>query len=152
MAEEFEGDGSKSVTYNQALFEQQRLHECLLRISRLSINPIAYNPEFQTHNYKIIFNDLCSVLSEISPKLKPDELKSTMNDKKVINDYINAFPIWNVKKHQTYGSKPTPYVDNKRWDTLSTALFDFRLKIEQLMEKHGFGNPDRDDPRKAVAS
>lgn len=136
-----ENKSSEEAQFNQASFQQQRINELLLRVDRLSINPLEFNQTFNSRNYEIIFNDLCSVLLTISAKLTLKEKKDAFKDKVYLRSKISKYPVFiNIKNGLI--------CRRLIWEAFETLLFDFRVKIEMLIDKHGFGNPSKPDRSK----
>ncbi len=133
--------------FNQAVFQQQRINELLLRVDRLSINPLEFNPVFNSYNYEIICNDLCSVLLTISAKLSPGEKKEMLEMKSYLKDKITTYPVFSRKFDRGWTTREKNYFRPKVWEAINTLLFDFRIRLEELMDVHGYGNPSKDDPR-----
>lgn len=65
-------DGA-SGSYNQAGFQQERLHELFLRIDRLNPCLFDFNYDAGTFNYNLVFYDLSTIFSTINSKLNQDE-------------------------------------------------------------------------------
>ena len=150
VEEEFSGDPTKSVVYNQAMFQQQRIHESFRNINFASLNPLSINPYFGCHNYKVMFNELCNVLSEISPKLSDDELVRIVKVKSTLGEYIRTFSVIKTKKQKIYPYRDEQSTNSEVWFKISDVLFQFQLDLVNLMNKHGFGNPDSKDMKKAM--
>lgn len=146
------GDFGQSATFNQAVFQQVRINKLMDRINECSINMLATNIQFEEHNYKIIFNDLDSLLGEISSKLTEEEQKEIFHERSILNKYMDM-GIYdtrtNVNPTNSSDKKHSKVLNSKRWFLLREGLFNFKIKIINLMEKHGFGNPNKDDPRLA---
>ena len=136
-----DSDFNKNIaTFNQASYSQMRLHELFLRIDRLSINPLFYNSVFSCNNYEIIFRDLCSVYSTISPKLA--EENETMTDLiEELKTDLQEKPIF--KFVQSKRGRKIKF-NKENWNEFGKKLFGFRVKLEKLMDKYGFGNPNKD--------
>ena len=144
-------DNIDLATYNQAGYGERRKDEGLTRVDRLSINPFLFNQDTNAWNYEIIFNDLKTILLTISPKLKPDELTTILKLKETIRGAIRYLPIFTTAINITMkGKEKSNRINYQNRDTITDLLFLFRLNIEKLMDKHGFGNPSKEDPTKAI--
>lgn len=140
------GNFGESATFNQAVFQQVRMNKLMDRINECSTNPLAYNLDMCEFNYKIIFSDLCSLLSEISSKLTPEEKNLILHEKNLIDAYINEIQLFENKKNVPL-KKNVKLINPITWNPLKNSLYMFKINIIELMEKHGFGNPSKDDPR-----
>lgn len=143
------------ASFNQAHFQQLRLHELFLIIDRASINYLNYAEEFECYNYEIVFNNLCSILSTISVKLNDTEKKDVDNIEESISKLLEENPIYfsyNHKPKISLPSKKTIIFNKESWFKLRKLLTNYRRKIEKLMDSHGYGNPTKADPSKAVIS
>ena len=147
----FQGDFTKSAKFNQGVFQQQRLNDCMKGINLMESNPLGFNDEYNNFNYIIIFNNLNSLLSEISPKLKKEDLDDIKKWRSLIQKYITFFPVYEKIPPTMYGQKSTTIFNSSRWGKIESALYEFKNKIYGLMEKHGFGNPDKKNPYHAGA-
>lgn len=141
----------KDAIYNQAFYLMLRLHELMKRIDLCNINPQEFNYEFNNYNYKIIFNDLNSVLFLISSKLTTKELQDAKNIKYCISQIIQELPIWVDISSSTFGGTINQkHLNQKNWGLLMEFLSKFRLELESLMETHKIGNPSQRDVSKSV--
>lgn len=133
--------------YNQALFQQIRLHELWTRIERMSINPLLYNPEFKLYHYEVMFNDLGNILKVVYPKLTSTDQEAMLKDRDELQELIKSKPIYQrIKKFNKIWTR----FDKEAWTDINDKLFNFMLKIEVTLDKHGLGNPNKDDPNKAI--
>ena len=137
------------ASFNQAQYQQIRINEIILRIDRLNTNPLLHNPAFFDYNYKIIFNDLCSLLQTISAKLTLDEKKEMGKKKEAIESTLIDNPPFRQMQDPVTFKKGMGFCA-KSWRTINNLFYDFRIRLEELMDIHGFGNPTKDDPRKSV--
>jgi len=140
------GESNETASFNQAFYQQQRINELFLRVDRLSIDPLEKT--YGIPNYQSIFNDLCSVLLTISSKLSKIEKDNLTKMRSDIQNSIYTSPIY-VKGNNGLAGK-TKFLMVGNWNTLNESLFQFRMEIELNMDIHGFGNPSKDDPNKAV--
>lgn len=136
------------VSFNQALFYQTRLDILFQRINNLSSLPLQINEYYHVPNYKIIANDLITAYLTISSKLTNAE-KEMMNEKRdKIKIAIKTNPPHKIAYN--YLNKPCKGFSEEAWDIISDLFLDFRLELEMLMERTGFGNPNKDDPSKSA--
>jgi hypothetical protein len=145
MAEEY--ISPEKAQFNQANYQQIRINELLLRVDRLNTNPTDFSDEVGLFNYEIIFNDLCSVLSTISAKLTKLEKAEMKMKKEFLTEKISKYPVYKKKLIQGWRTETKTYFYPEVWNALNKLIFDFRLRLEDLMNIHGFGNPTKKDPR-----
>lgn len=135
MAYEDSGGEYGRAIFNQAQFQQIRIHELFTRINRFSTAPLYFNPVYNDYNYNLIFNDLCSALWTLSGKLTDEE-----NNPKV-KEEIEQLLISQPPKQK---SKEGTYTNIAASSNLMKKFGEFRILIEKLMEKYGIGNPNQD--------
>ena len=131
------------ASFNQAQYQQVRLNELLLRMDRRWTNPQFYDSNAHEYNYIIIANDLFSLFVTISSKLTKQEIEEMIKAKDEITELISTTPF---VKQCSRGQLFSP----GNLKTINDKMFLFRMKLERLMDIHGFGNPTKDDPRKSV--
>ena len=146
--------------YNQASFQQIRLHEIVTRIDRLSVNLFVWNEDFAAYNYQIVFNDLNSLYLSVSAKLTRDK---TVNDvlvkgevdkiervRKLIRSIMRSNPISSVNNISSFNSYKInlPNYDNQ--DKINDLLIHYRFILEEFIDAHGLGNPNKKDARSAI--
>ena len=136
------------ASFNQAQYQQIRIHEILLRIDRLNTNPLAFSEELQDYNYKIVFRGLCSIFETISAKLSEKEKKDGIAARGQLDGLILTKLIY--QRGLNWDGRRVTFVRMDNWNLINNALFNFRIRIEGLMDIHGYGNPTKDDPRKSV--
>lgn len=142
-------EDNSEASFNQAVYQQQRLHELFLRIDRFSTNLLAQS-SLGLHNFEIVFNDLQSILLTISSKLKKEEIENLESMKDTIASLIQR-GIYRPRITCSYWgtSKRTLQLDYTSWNKVKKCLFDFRKELERMIDVHGFGNPNKEDPRQA---
>jgi len=131
--------------FNQAAFQQARMNELFAQIDMLSVDMFAKDFNTGKYCYEIIFNNLNSVLITISPKLSTEELDELSKFRHIIRQMFELKPIF--KKNDVlnfHGKKnaPRPIPENK--NTIEDLLFNYRLYIEDAMDKHGLSNPNKE--------
>jgi len=135
--------------FNQAYFQMARLNELFSRVDTLSANPLGFNRMFRDYNYRIIFRDLVSIFSTISAKLTPDEKKKMLAKKKEIDNAIIKNPPRKISYN--YWGKTEGSFSIQAMDLVSDLFLEFKMELESLADRHGLGNPTKDDPRQAGA-
>lgn len=133
--------------YNQAMFQQIRLHELWTRIERMSTNLLLYSLEFRLYHYEVVFNDLCSILRIVSPKMRDNVKDDIIKDREQIRVLLRDSKVYGEYKR---GTKIVKIFYKNNWDKISELLYQFQLKIEMLSDTHGYGNPNKKDPARAI--
>ena len=136
MAYDDSGQEHGQAIFNQAQFQQIRIHELFTRIDRFSTAPLFFNPIYNDYNYNLIFNDLCEALLTISGKLTDSE-----QHPKIMEEIENLLIVYPPKEKTKDGT----YTNIAAWKDLRRKFGEFRILIEKLMEKYGIGNPNRDE-------
>ena len=143
------GDYNDTASFNQAQFQQQRIHEVLIRVDRLNTSPLSLNAQTNNYNYEVMFNDLCSILVTVSAKLKPKEKEDILKMREELQKLLITNPPI-TKKNSPVNKRPTTRINPENWKKVNELLFKFRMELENLMDAHGLGNPSKSDPRKAI--
>lgn len=134
----------KESGYDQKAFLQLRLHELLQQTDKLSSCPLYKNQEYDSYNYQIIFNNLCSIFQTIYSKLKIEEREKGLIIRDSLKIIITKRVIQIVIRDNQVGTR----VDND-WIIINDGLFVFRCLLEKFMDAHGF-NPSKDDVGKSI--
>jgi len=136
---------SAKGSFNQAFYQQERINELILRIDRLNINPLENNITFGLFNYEIILNDLNSLLATVYSKLTPKE-REEINQKRIfLAGVFDKYPVYRKKQERVIFYP-------KIWEAFKSLLFDYRISIELLMDKHELSNPSKADPSRAIVN
>jgi len=133
------------ASFNQAAFQQSRIHELFAKVDRLSGDLFSIDMETGKWAYEAAYNHLNSILATISPKLATKELIFLTKFKKFIRDFMELKPIWIESEDINFNGiqdARTPNTDNR--NSLSDFIFDYRLEIEHYMDIHGLSNPDKE--------
>ena len=136
----------KESGYDQKAFLQIRLHELLSRVDKFNVNPLFFSQETNEFNYRVIFNDLKSVLQTIWSKLKEEEKEKANRMRKEIEKIIDL-PLFYSDKDAN--NTTVRYFENELWKKIQEGLFNFRCVLEEYMDSHGF-NPSKTDPKGAI--
>jgi hypothetical protein len=137
--------------YNQASFQQMRLHESFREINELRKNLFVYNLLYNEWNYIIVKNILDSNLLPMGSFLTKEEDEEIEKFRENIIENIEVLPIF-IEEYSdgfftTHHHKRPNYTNQNK---IYKALYDYQKKIESLAKVHGWGNPTKSDPRKAI--
>jgi len=140
--------------FNQAYYQQIRLHEIFLRIDRCFVSPLEVNDWLKpggfgggVYNYKIIAADLTSAYITISAKLSKEEKNIMKQKQDEIDEIIYTKKLYTSSLDAQ--NRRYKIFDFTTWKLLKGLLLEFRGNVESLMEKYGFGNPSKKDPTKS---
>lgn len=143
--------GGREGQFNQAFFQQERLHELFQRIDRLSLILFELSDRIRAWNYDLVFRDLNTVLLTIGSKLGDTEIKELGKKKEELRKLIRNNPAFNTGFNSSFSGVrrySNPNYENQ--DKISDELFLFRLLIENAMDKHNLSNPSKLNPSKAA--
>lgn len=130
------------ASFNQAGYSQLRLHNLFMKIDELNLNLGAWNYQLCSYNYNCVFNNLVSVYLIISSKINSDEEKE-MNDKR--DEIVNLLSTNPPHKTSTNCYNKTISMFSKSSiEILNKLLLNYRISIENLMEKYKIGNPNKE--------
>lgn len=146
MTEEYK----EEAIFNQAVFQQRRLHDLFSDIDILSRNPLGMDPESGQYHYQIIIMDLFSIFCTIAGKLSEKELEDTIKKQEELKNFEQKHQIFTIIYDGT--GKKGISKNISAWNTLFSLIFQFRLELERLSEVHGLGNPSKKDPKKAMGA
>lgn len=144
---DYEFDDTKSATFNQAVLQMNRLNKLIDRIHDCSINILEYNQLLLDYNYKIIFISLNSLREEIWSKLTKEEREDIVKLKNSIEFLLENYPIHRPLRNRKFPYDVKTNIDSTSSKIVLKLLDEYKLKIMDLMDEHGFGNPDQDIPQ-----
>ena len=138
-------DVGGDAMFNQAAFQQARLHELFSKLDNLSIDIFLIDMETGKYRFESVFNYLNSIVSTVSPKLTETELKLLKQYRKLIRDIIEVKSIFKDSKQISFnGTGGGKVPDSDYRNKLSDLLFDYRIQIEIYMDAHGLSNPNKE--------
>lgn len=137
--------------FNQAQFEQIRLHEVKRIVNEVSINLLAWNEIYQSYNYEVMFNTLNVYLGEVTSKFTPGENEALDKLRNELETVLFGYDIFVQPKQSPMMSKPSPVKINKRvWKIVKEGLFQYQKLILKTSHVHGLGNPTKSNPALAA--
>ena len=143
--------GGGDAQFNQAAFQQARLDKLFSMIDVMSVDLFSKDIITGRLCYELVFNNLNSVLSTISPKLtkgtkeKPGELDLLEKFRDIIRGNIEIRNIYKKLNKSSFASTMdvlSPDLDNR--NIISDLLFKYRIEIERVMDIHGLANPNKE--------
>ena len=131
--------------FNQAAFQQARLHELFREVDKLSVDLFSIDMNTGNYGYESVYNYLNSILATVSPKLAKKELEFLFKFKIFIRDFIELNPIWRLGDDVSFdGSRPVRLPDTRNRNKIDDHLFEYRVAIEYYMDLHGLSNPNKE--------
>ena len=126
--------------YNSASYQMYQIHTIQTRIDENSISPLKYDYEANCFNYQKILADLFNLFSKVEPKLTPEELEIADFARKEIKKYEQQYPVY---QEVNKDGRSIQVFKKNNWNQLSELLINYRGLISELLDRHGLGNPDK---------
>jgi hypothetical protein len=137
MAYETENILSK---FNAGMFQTERIHTLQSRLNDCNANLSAFNGDFNCWNFELAFKTLCSLFSEVYPKLLIEEKNLGINFIESLDDNAKKFLILEQDEN-----KNKLQLNDKNFKSYCKILFRFELMIKDYLDNHGLNNPNKDD-------
>jgi hypothetical protein len=143
MSEENYG---KESGYNEASFQMQRIDRSRQIISELMVNLTYYNSIGRKHNYEMVITELLNLSQEIKGKLSDTEKKTTNSYRDLLINLLELHPPHQVIILTSIGgNKNQKFLNRDNWNTIRTLIFSFYDFIVEMLEKHEFSAPNKDE-------
>jgi hypothetical protein len=142
------GEGSESLI-NSAFLDAKRRSLLQSSINYHLVNPLLYDEEMKSYFFEIAFSSMNNLLVEISPKLSKEELKEMTDKRKKIQNFLDTKEIF-LKRYDDFNRVSAKILNKENWNFLREELFEFSLSLKRLGDTHGFGSPDKLDPRASI--
>jgi len=130
----------KEASYNQAVFQMIRIHEIEKRIDENLIAPLSFDRDSNRYNYKKVLGDLYNLLTIVNPKLSEGEKKKALWGRQRLINFQLKNPVYIPLNNN---GRYSEMFSEKNWVQLSEMIFEYRIFLSELMDKHGLGNPDK---------
>ncbi len=139
----------KKSPYQEGNFQLNRLNDLQERINSLNLNLENFNEDIQQYNYKIKFDCLNTLYSEVAPCVTPKE-------KKLVNKYIKAITEFlSFKNPHRLGNVFVNYKQEKQmcfykedFEKTKKHLFVYELLIKELLHKYFRSSLDEENKPK----
>ena len=139
-------DSSKSAKYNDGLLQIQRLDNWIKIIAECDENLQGFNPRTGDFNYKLKFISLNCQITEIWDKLNPKQKEDVEKARLYLKKLLKDNPPVVITKEKIRGMyKQRVIIYEVIWNEFVEKLLKYQRYIKQLMSKHGFSSPDRDE-------
>jgi hypothetical protein len=136
--------------YNQASFQQIRLHELTQLLDKWFLNLFYFDVEYNDWCYNLFFNALICVISPVCTKMTESEHQELEKMEEEIYNILKK-PIQTKESIISLGGKQGYIsIDSELKDLIRIKLKSYRRKVEKLQDIHGYGNPTKADPRRAI--
>lgn len=139
----------KEGIYNSAAYQMFQIHTIQSRIDENFISPLKHDPEANCFNYQKILADLLNLLNKVEPKLTPKESEIAEFARKEVKAYEKEHPVY---QEINKDGKAIQMFKQAHWDKLYDLIVDYRALISELMDKHGLGNPDKQNAGVSIIS
>jgi hypothetical protein len=130
----------KNGTFNQALYQQNRLDDILSAYDKLVINPFLFNQQFQLYNYEVVLELLNQVFSNIYGLLTPQEKKEGI---KLQEELYKSFDL--KRPFDVYKTKDgtSQKINKANSHLIRRKLNYYRWKLDEFLENHDLLNPTK---------
>ena len=146
MAEGISGGGFK---FNEGLFQMQRIDSLQASINECKINPLRPFNDTGNVAYEVWFNCLKALFSEISSKLKDEEIKECDELCLEIKKIIYNYQLYKIQ-YNSSGRAIGKELNYAVWERLENLFDKYERKIRKLMAVHKISSIESYDPSKAV--
>jgi len=131
-----QGNDYKVSEFNSAALKMIRLNKIQDTINQVNGNLLMFNVNFGLYNYVLKKNMIESLLQEVESKLDDQERKDAVFAQKVINDFMETYPIMQKGKQGYFSNNQlTPHPEN--WKKLQQLLFAYESLVRKLIDAHG---------------
>lgn len=138
--------GGDKVIFNEGVAVVYRLDEIQKQITICSLNPAAMNVSLNTFNYKLWINFLTALQREILADLVPNDLKKAEQLRKAIVEFEKKFPVYESIQLKVHPYTLKSKLNERALNILVEKLNDYGAFLMVLKKKHGYSNPQADDP------
>lgn len=143
--------GGGTAMFNQAMYQQMRLHDFMKTISKCFVNLLG--EEEGIPNYHRASQELKSFCAEVGPSFSKKEKAEVDLLKAKVNLIIREGKFYSEGKKSLIASEQKFYVLNTpAYELLEETLENFRDIILEYAHLHGYGNPTKQDPSSAVVT
>lgn len=142
----------KSSVFNQAIAQMKRMDDKITRIQTLRLNLWAYNDEYLKYNYELVLIDLNSLKEEVVAKMGEVDKKDLETQKRIIEMYIEKNPPILTTRQKIFPYKTKTNINRMSTKILEREIDAYKTKIMIILDRRGFGSPDKEDPSRAVVS
>lgn len=135
---------SKKSNFNEAFLKIERIHFFQSVIGEMWINPLKFQQDEMKYGYEIIISQLFNLLTEVWGKLTDKEKIVGKKMKFELLDFLEENKIYTSRSSQSMeGSKSKLYFNKKNWKELRMIIFDFEMWIQEMLEAHEYGSPNK---------
>lgn len=144
-------DINQETTFNEAVLKMQRIHSAQEIINNVRINLLAWNQEYSKYNYEVVISSLISLCYEVSPLMKPIEVKEFHLLRGLLDDLMANKPIFeNVSAANFNGVSSGSKINENNWKLLRDTMFKFEDFARGQVDSHGLSAPKKKDASRAA--
>lgn len=144
---EISGD---SVEFNEAFAQINRINQLKQDLNICFTNLLATNEQTGQRNYIIGLNTLHNLFFEISGELTDKEKEQVERLQSALEYIKDNYKFFQHKQSNSLSNVKSIEVNVVNFKVFERALWDYRLLINQLMKKHGYSNPNKENPKFAM--
>lgn len=135
-------DVGKTSMFNAGLLQTKRIGDLQERINTVSLNPLAWNQEYQVYNYEVWLTCVDSLLQEVSAKLGDKERLQGEFVRDKIYFFLEVNPVYKSKKKLGSKTSTETKLNKSAWKVLFKALTIYEKLIRKFLDDHSFGAPE----------
>ncbi len=139
-----EDGGGKLSMFNAGLLQTKRIAELQEKMNHVSLNPTAFNYEFDVYNFSIWKTCIDTLLQEILPKLDKEEYKLGHKVRDHVWRFMETHPIFETRKKIQSGKTHVVFHEYN-WKVLNTVLTLYERTVRKFLDDHNFNSPGADD-------
>jgi hypothetical protein len=135
----------KESTYNEAALKMQRIDMAQKTINMLRTDMLGFDLQINSYNYKIIVNELLSLLQEVRGKLSDDEKRLSILWRDAIILLMERLEVYDkIINTGISGSTNFKRLNKTNWDKLRKSIFALEDFTRDMLELHGMSSPNAD--------
>ena len=137
---------SGGFKFNEGMYQMERIHDIQMKMNLCKNFCLRKDETTELYGFQTWYSLLNALYLEFAAKLKDAETEEV--DKKRLN--IKTWMPHVIKLVPNMQGKTTQRIDTKIWNYVEECLFNYELRLKQLMVKHKISSPEGNDPNKAV--
>jgi hypothetical protein len=131
-------------SFNEASLKMIRIHKFQETSGVCNFNPLQPNQQTGTYNYEVIFECNNNLLKECWGKMNDKEREELKNTKDYLQKFLKKHPI-HKQINFPNENKPQTKTFIYHWEIYKEALFNYELRIRELLTRIKYDSPDMDE-------